>query len=80
MPQEGTCRSCGAKILWVRTAATNALMPLDAEPCADGNIVLRDEKAHVLKGDLFAGAEGGGPRYKSHFACCPNARKHRKKK
>lgn len=45
----GTCSSCGAAIIWVKTAAGNT-MPVDPET---------DE---------------------SHFATCPNASQHRKRR
>lgn len=77
--QQAKCRSCGAVIYWVRTEATDALMPIDAVPVDDGNVVLVNEKARYMKGDLFE-AKTEGPRYKSHFATCPNAKQHRKKK
>jgi len=73
------CRSCGKEIIWVRTAATGALMPLDPDPAPDGNVVLVDGKAHVMSGELFDPVLEGS-RYKSHFATCPNAAKHRKRK
>ncbi len=75
------CRSCQAPILWVHSAVTGALMPVDAVPVSEGgNIVIVDDKAHVLKGDLFEELMPlETPKYKSHFATCPNAAKHRKK-
>ena len=78
MPNNGQCRSCGAPILWVLTAAGNK-QPLDAEPVKDGNIILVDGVAHTLRGDLFE-EKHDGPRYKSHFATCPNSKEHRRKK
>ncbi len=80
MPERSPCRSCKAPLLWVRTAAFDSLMPLDADPVPDGNIVLIDGKAHVMKGDLFEPFIDDRPRYKSHHATCPEADKWRKKK
>lgn len=77
--QPAKCRTCGAEILWLRTAATGALMPIDRVPVVDGNVAILDGKAHVIKGDLFEPMIEDGPRYKSHFATCPDAQKHRKK-
>ena len=79
MPEHSTCASCGAPILWVRTAATNSLMPLDFLPIASGNVVIKDGLAHVMKGDLFEEMMAG-ERYQSHFVSCSNSQKHRKKK
>lgn len=74
------CSSCGAEINWVPSAANGVSMPLDAAPCPDGNVVINGGKAHVLNRNLFAGEAPETPRYKSHFATCPNAAKHRKRK
>lgn len=71
---EGKCRSCGARIFWMKTT-NGKLAPIDAEPSPDGNMVLRDDVAHVVKkGDLFE----TGPKHKNHFATCPNAASHKK--
>jgi hypothetical protein len=80
MSERGNCRSCSAPLLWVRSATTGSLMPLDAEPAEDGNIWLVDGMAHVHNGSLFEEMLPEGPRYKSHFASCPNAAQHRKPK
>lgn len=79
MPQQGNCNGCGAAILWVRTAATNSLMPLDAEPNPKGNVVIKDGLAHTLNGSLFEPMLDG-ERYMPHHATCPHAAKYRKKK
>lgn len=70
-----TCRSCGARILWVRTA-TGKAMPLDALPRADGNVVVEGGQAVLLpRGEH----RGGVKHYVSHFATCPQAAIHRKR-
>jgi hypothetical protein len=85
------CTSCGAPVFFVRTER-GELMPLDADPVKDGNIVVRDwsvtedgtttagKVAVALKGDLFEGDTGGEVRYKSHFATCTDPARHRKKR
>ena len=76
----GKCKSCGAAILWVEIVNGN-MMALDSRPVEDGNISIRDGKAHVVNGgrSLFE-EQASWPRFKSHFATCPNARTtHRKK-
>jgi hypothetical protein len=70
MPDQGNCRSCGAAILWVKTRNGKS-MPLDAEPCPDGTLVPADDGRATSY---------TGPRYKSHFATCPNAMQLRKRK
>ena len=78
MPETANCRSCQAPILWVRTEATNSLMPIDAKPDPKGNIVIKDGLAHVMRGDLFEEMLDG-PRYVSHFVTCVAQEKHRRK-
>lgn len=78
------CRSCGAAITWARTSAGRS-MPIDAEPCADGNIVLSEPVdpdapviAMILTAEQVRQPSLGEPRYVSHFATCPNAARHRR--
>ena len=64
-PSRATCRSCGAPILWVVSAAPT--------PVDDGNVTLDGLTATVHpagQGDLLGDA---GPRYRSHFATCKDA-------
>lgn len=51
-------------------------IPLDAEPVPDGNIALVDGVATPIP----KGAEIDVPRFKSHFATCPFARRFSKPK
>lgn len=71
--REGTCRSCGAKILWAVTT-NNKPIPLDDRPASDGNLHLEEGVAYV---DLDR-ERWPGPHYKTHFASCPHAKQHRK--
>ena len=74
------CKSCGAMMTWVKSENDKAV-PLDAEPVEDGNIVfVADGVVHFLKKGEAPSLFGDGKRYKSHFATCPNAVKHRKAK
>lgn len=67
-----TCKSCGAAIIWVKTAnGKNA--PIDAKP----------EKRFVPSGaDLARGQISFAlvDTYASHFSTCPQADQHRKAK
>lgn len=65
------CRSCGAEIRWARTSH-GKLMPIEPDP--EGAFALRNGRA------VFVGKEDATdePRYRSHFASCPNAAAHRK--
>lgn len=62
------CKSCGAKIEWFKMATTGRPMPVDAEP---------------LKVIVPTGTAGEGKvvtAYVSHFATCPDAAEHRKRR
>ena len=72
-----TCGSCHAEILWAPTA-TGRRMPLDRTPDPDGNVVLLDDRAVVLSPEARDQLPTETPRYRSHFASCPNANTHRK--
>jgi hypothetical protein len=71
-PSPNRCRTCSAAIIWVRTHAKGKPMPLDAEPVADGNVELTEHGAVVHGQPELAPT---GPRYKPHFATCPNWRR-----
>jgi hypothetical protein len=76
----GTCQSCLAAIFWM-TTTTGGRMPIDCEPVPDGNIRLLEEfsTVEVLGKKATSAARTKGEKlYKSHFASCPNAAKHRK--
>jgi len=85
---ETACRSCGSPIVWAVGEAGDRLIPLDADPAADGNVLLVGVRptahgsapvARVLGGSpaqprLFAsGTRSDGPRYRPHWATCPDA-------
>lgn len=70
------CKSCRAEILWARTYS-DKMMPLDAEPCPDGNIYLENGCAVTIYQSKQPPA--GTALYKSHFVTCPHAKRHRKK-
>lgn len=67
------CNSCGKPIFFAKTI-NGKNTPIDAGQCADGNMVVREGIA------LVAEASPGEARYRSHYATCPNASKHRKAK
>jgi len=71
------CRSCGAPILWAETPKGKRI-PIDPTPVPDGNIFLVTREGG--RPPLAMPAITGNPdRWKSHFATCPNADKHRKR-
>lgn len=74
------CRSCGAAILWI-TTAKGKKMPIDAVERAHLNEGQR--RIHVFDRDgksvpIEPGKSSVG--HLSHFATCPDAQKHRKKR
>ena len=77
------CSSCGAPIVWLRTKAGKSM------PCDDGLVRYKanpegkqfvvTDWVEVVRCDLtFDGLPTGMARI-SHFATCPNAKKHRKR-
>lgn len=78
------CKSCGAPIIWIKTAAGKA-MPANPErliywerPGAAGKVITQDGR---VKSCDFDGEPGKatGVGYVSHFSTCPNAAIHRRK-
>lgn len=74
-----TCKSCGAAIRWV-TMPSGKRMPLDAAPHPDGHIAIHSDglRAAVLSTIELAEYRGRVDLYRSHFATCPQADRHRK--
>lgn len=70
------CTSCQAEIEWVVSIKSGKPMPLDKEPRPDGNVVIRNSRAHVLSANNPTQPEE--LRYVSHFSTCPSAAEHRK--
>lgn len=81
----GNCRSCGARILWIRTAAGRN-MPVDPAPLGYRKVPGGRERIVTPDGDVITGekCEAGetpdGYGYMSHFATCPEAGRHRKRR
>lgn len=80
------CNSCGAPIRWAETLS-GAKMPVDAEPHPEGNLIacpsVGPNVVAVYKREelrLLAQAHPNAERWRSHFASCPDAAKHRKEK
>lgn len=72
------CSSCSSKIIWIRTPKGKA-MPLDATPNPNGNVVIRDGLAVVLKLEELETATDRR-RFMPHWATCEHAAKHRSAK
>jgi len=79
----GICKSCGAAIIWVRTA--KSFMPLDpalipVQPDPQGTVWAIKENGEMIRGNkVSVSCEGGYVLARvSHFATCPNANQHRR--
>lgn len=77
-----TCRRCNAEIFWALTK-NDELMPVDYEPCADGNLEVElnelDGSNRVSVVDPKQQSLFGKPRYMPHWATCPHAKEFRKR-
>ena len=74
------CRTCGAPILWAKTERGKNI-PLDPEPCDDGNLAVSSVPGGLLARAVGANSPAllaGLPRHVSHFVTCPQADQHRK--
>lgn len=77
------CGSCRTGIRWVTMEGSGKAMPLDLEPDVDkGTIYVSNGTrliGRVMTGeDLELARKGDAPLFVSHFATCPNAKKHRR--
>lgn len=75
--QRRPCNHCRAPILWARTTG-DRLMPIDADPHPDGNVLVDDAGGHLVAGVLSpnqaAGARDRGQLlYRHHKLTCPHA-------
>ena len=81
-PEPKPCTSCGALILWAMTLAGKR-MPVDAISDDAGNLRLVQEAgqlvARITPPTQTTSLFDAEPRYRSHFATCPNADAHRRR-
>lgn len=77
--RKSECRSCGAAIVWTKTASGKQ-MPCDYEPAEAGDFFLfrkPDRIESVYKGSvddrIDRAYRRGQKMYSSNFATCPNA-------
>ena len=76
------CRSCGADIYWIKMTSGKS-MPCDVKPYLyrqdpEGDLVLVTPDGRTVKGFEDLDSEEFG--YTSHFATCPNANQHRRRR
>lgn len=75
-----TCDSCGAEIIWTITQKGKR-MPVDATPIApngSGNVLITEGFLDDTPRSMVT--DDGAGTHTSHFATCPNAAKHRKRR
>jgi hypothetical protein len=89
MPDVSKCRSCDAPILWVETEATGTKpgrnMPVDANPDGTATVVPGGNLSFTgtISGNgkkIVRYVATGQGHHVSHFATCPHASEHRKRK
>ena len=76
------CRSCGEEIIWIKMTSGKA-MPCDVKPIPYRESFSGGMKLVTPAGDVISGNYDGTSdnfAYISHFATCPNADQHRRKK
>lgn len=76
------CRSCGAPMWWATTEAGKAI-PLDDQPTPDGNLAVHRDPNGVLHArGLVLDEEPLEHEHRatSHFATCPHANQHRRRR
>lgn len=73
------CKACSAPIIWAVTNTGKAI-PIDAQPVANGNVVLFDGPGSGKVLALFGkkAQAGATELYASHFATCPASEHFRK--
>ena len=81
----GTCRGCGAPIVWIRTPAGKA-MPCDPEIVTYWQSPIGPHRIVTPNGEVLPANLNGDPQqatglgYISHFATCPKAGSFRRNK
>ena len=83
------CKSCGAYIIWIKTESGKAMPCNEPEywfiPDPNGNMTYITADGRVMRG-IMSGVNGTGALdigckgRISHFATCPNASQHRRRK
>lgn len=81
MSAQGKCSSCDAPVIW-RTTPKGRTIPIDPEPVLGGNIELvgLDACRFLSRNEVFELRSEGALAHRSHFASCPNAQEHRRRR
>ncbi len=74
------CKTCGAPLIFALTAKGRR-MPLDPDPVAGGNLLLTQEATELRAAVVDSLSQPvARPLYRSHFAVCPGAATHRRRR
>jgi hypothetical protein len=73
----GTCRSCGALIVWAITDSGKR-MPVDSEPHPAGRLTVWAQ-GDTWRVSVIQSPKWDGPRYRPHFATCDDAESWRQR-
>lgn len=66
------CKSCGARVMMLRSASTGKMAPINAEPDPNGNILI-DGRRGVYLIVKKAARTADMVLYTNHFINCPQA-------
>ena len=74
------CKSCARPMRWVTNRLSGRKMPVDFDPHEDGNVVVdANDRADVYRATPTE-IPAGSTLHFSHFATCPNADEHRRRR
>lgn len=76
MNDPGTCRSCGAPVVWSEHARTGKRAPLQVDPTGTFVIPAGEGYRSIRTEDVRAGRA----RYSNHYSTCPEAEAWRRRK
>ena len=75
-----TCEKCGKQINWLNHKTSDKPAPIEAEPNANGNILIKGNQYRIATNDERELAKTKGhPLYLNHFASCEFAQEFRRK-
>ena len=77
----GTCRTCGARLLWIRTTAGKS-MPCDPDPVkywdGTGAMLITVDGRAISCSTESKGIPAKGEGFVPHWATCPTASRHKR--
>lgn len=80
MPLRCSNQDCQTEVRWLKHKVTGKPAPIEAEPSADGNILVKGNLYRIATPEEREKAKQIGlPLYKNHFATCKFAKSFSKK-